>query len=160
LGGSTTTCLSRELTSPTVIDAWSLCCLLPVWPLISTLVRRAARRGGVGRDGPLTMPGRGIVSGQEPGVALSWSADRRPAWGCPYHCLPCQRGPHEGKGRPDDPEGLPLPLMSLALPSVTHALPWPLKGKAGHPTKGHRFTTSHITPHHSRTTSIEPRTHS
>jgi len=34
------------------MDAWSLCYLLPVWSLISTLVRRATRRGGVGRYDP------------------------------------------------------------------------------------------------------------
>ena len=49
------------LTSPTVTDVWSLCCLLPVWLLISTLVHRAAHRGGVGRYDPLTTPGHGII---------------------------------------------------------------------------------------------------
>ena len=43
------------------MDAWSLCCLLPVWSLISTLGRRAARRGGMERHDPLTTPGHGII---------------------------------------------------------------------------------------------------
>ena len=67
------TCHSRELTSPIVMDAWSLCCLLPVRPLVSMLVRRAACRGGVGHDDPLTMLGHGIVSGQVPGMGPSLS---------------------------------------------------------------------------------------
>ena len=42
-------------------DAWSLCCLLHVRSLISTLVLRAARGGGVGCYDPLTMVGHGII---------------------------------------------------------------------------------------------------
>jgi len=90
---------------------------------------------------------------------MASSADRRPAWSCPYHRLPCQRGPHRGKERPGDPEGLPLPLVFLFCPVVTRAFPWPIKEKAGRPIKGHRFTTSHITPHQVKITSIKPRTH-
>ena len=48
------TCHSRGLTSPTVTNAWLLCCLLPVRPLTSTLVRRVARRDGMRRHDPLT----------------------------------------------------------------------------------------------------------
>ena len=55
------TCHSRGLTSPIVTDAWSLCCLLPIGSPISTLGRRAACRGGMGRHDPLTMPGHGII---------------------------------------------------------------------------------------------------
>jgi len=40
--------------------------LLPVGPRISTLVRRAARQGGMGRDNLLIMPEHGIISGQTP----------------------------------------------------------------------------------------------
>ena len=69
---------------------------------------------------------------------MALSADRRPTWSCPCRHLPCQRGPHRGKERPDDPEGLPLPLVLLFSPIVTHAFPWPIKGKAGRPIKGHR----------------------
>ena len=52
------------------MDTWSLCCLLPVRPLISTLVRRAAHRGGVGRYDLLTTLGHGIIGSQAPGVEL------------------------------------------------------------------------------------------
>ena len=105
-----------KLTSSTVTDVQSLCCLLPVWPLISTLVRHAARRSRMGRDNSLTMPGHGIVSGQTPNAVLSGLADMRPAWSYPCHRLPCQWGPHRGKGRPDVLEGLPLPLVFLFSP--------------------------------------------
>ena len=108
---------------------WSLGCLLLVWPLTSTLVRRATRWGGVRRDDTLTMSGHGIVHRQAPSVELSLSP------------RPCQRGLHEGKERPNDPEGLPFPLVLLFSPVVTRAFPWPIKGKAGHPIKGHRTTS-------------------
>ena len=72
---------------------------------------------------------------------MASSVDRRPVWSCPCHHLPCQRGPHKGKERPGDPEGLPLPLVPLFSPVVTRAFPWPIKGKAGRPIKGHRTTS-------------------
>ena len=81
---------------------------------------------------------------------MASSADRRPAWSCPYHHLSCLRGPHKGKERPGDPEGLPLPLVLLFSPTVTRALPWPIKGKAGHPTKGHHIAQELIIPHEIR----------
>ena len=63
--------------------------MLPaLWPLISTLVHRIARRDGMGLDDPLTIPGHSVVSGQMPSVALLESVDRRLAWGSPYHHLP------------------------------------------------------------------------
>ena len=71
---------------------------------------------------------------------MASSVDRRPAWSCPCHHLPCQRGPHRGKERPDDPEGLSLPLVLLFSPIVTRAFLWPIKEKAGRPTKGHRIS--------------------
>ena len=154
------TCHSRELALPIMIDVWSLCCLLPVWPLISTLVRRAAHRGGVGHDDPLTIPRHGIISGQAPSVALSWSADMRSTWGHPCRYLPCQWGPHGEKGRPDNPKGLPLPLIFLFSPICNPCSPLAYKRESREPIKGHQFTTSCITLHHNRTTSIEPQTHS
>jgi len=63
----------QELTSSTVTDVWSLCCLLPIRLLISTLVRHAARQGRVRHHDPLTMSGHGIVGGQASGVELSLS---------------------------------------------------------------------------------------
>ena len=69
---------------------------------------------------------------------MASSADRRPAWSYPYHLMPCQRGLHKGEERPSDPEGFPLPLILLFSPVVTCAFPWPIKGKAGRPIKGHR----------------------
>ena len=82
------------------MDLRSLCCLLPVRPLISTLVHRAARRGGMGRDNPLTMPGYGIVSGQTPSAALSGLADMRLVWSYPCPRLPCQWARTEEKEDP------------------------------------------------------------
>jgi hypothetical protein len=145
----------RKLASPTITDVRSLSCLLPVWPLISTLVRCAARRGGMGCDNPLDnvrtwhhqrtdaqrSPVR--VSRHAPGVGLSLSP---PAMSV---------GPTQRKK--EDPasmkEFLCVSFFSL-LPSIILALSWPIKGKAGRPIKGID------SPHHSRTTSIEPRTHS
>ena len=69
--------------SPIVTNVRSLCCLLPIWPRISTLVRCVARRDGMGRDHLLIKPEHGIISGQMPSVALSGSADMHPAWGYP-----------------------------------------------------------------------------
>ena len=123
----------RKLASSTVTDVWSLCCLLPVWPLISTLVRRAAHRGGIGRDNSLTMPGHGIVNGQTPNAALSGSADMRPMWDCPCHHLPCQRVLHRGKGRPGVLEGLPLPLFFLFSPICNPCSPLAYKRESKTP---------------------------
>ena len=84
-------------------------------------------------------------------------ADRHPAW--PYHgqrtCA--QRGAipvtacHVNRARTEEKED-PTSLkdflclwFSSFLPSVIPALPWPIKGKAGNPTKGiDRFNTSRI----------------
>ena len=52
---------SRGVTSPTVMNAWSLCCLLHVGSLISMLGHRTARRGRIKRYDPLTTPGHGII---------------------------------------------------------------------------------------------------
>ena len=76
---------------------------------------------------------------------MALSADRHSAWSCPRHHLSCQRGLHRGKERPEDPKGLPLPLVLLFSPIVTRAFLWPIKEKAGRPTKGHRIS-HHITP--------------
>ena len=46
-------CHSRGLTSPIVMDAWSLCCPLPIRPLTSTLDRRTVRWDGAGCYDPL-----------------------------------------------------------------------------------------------------------
>ena len=123
----------RKLASSTVTDIRLLCCLLPVWPLISTLIRRVARRGGAGRDDPLTMPGYGIVSGQAPSMALSWLVDMRLAWGCPCHHLLCQWGPHGGKGRCGDPEGLSLPPIFLFSPIYNSCSPLAYKRESRAP---------------------------
>ena len=140
----------RKLVSSTAMGMRSLCRLLPIGSQIRTLVRRTERQSRMGRDHLLTKPEHGIISGQTPSVALSGLADMHPAWSYPWHRLPCQRGPHRGKGRPSVLEGLPLPLVSSLLPSIIPALPWPIKGKAEHPTKEIDST------HHNRTTSIEP----
>ena len=94
---------------PTVMDVRSLHRLLPVWLRISTLVRRIARRSGMGCDNLLTMLGHGIISEQTPNEALSGSANMQPVWSYPWNCLPCQWAPHRGKGRPDIFEGPLLP---------------------------------------------------
>ena len=130
----------RKLISPTVMNVQSLCCLLPIWLLINTLVRRAARRGGMGCDNSLTMPGHGIVRRETPSMALSGLVDRRPAWSYPCPRLPCQWGPHRGKGRPSVIEGFPLPLVFLFSPIYNPCSP--LAYKTGHPTNGIDFTTS------------------
>jgi hypothetical protein len=145
----------RKLASPTVTDVRSLSCLLPVWPLISTLVRCAARRGGMGCDNPLDN-------------VRTWhhQRTRRPAQPCQGQqtCARCGAVPvtacHVSGAHieeKEDPasmkEFLCVSFFSLLL-SIILALSWPIKGKAGRPTKGID------SPHHSRTTSIEPRTHS
>ena len=147
----------RKLASPTVTDMRSLRRLLPVWPRISTLVHRAARRGEMGLDNSLTMPGHGIVSEQTLSVALSGTADMRLTWGYPCHRLPCQWGPHGGKGRPGDPEGLPLPLIFLFSPIYNPCSPLAYKRESRAP---HYGASVYYITHHSRTISIEPRTHS
>ena len=136
----------KKLASPTVMEVQSLCCLLSIWSMISTLVCHAAHQGGMGCDNPLTMPGHRIISGHVLNVALSWSADMRPTWGCPCHRLPCQRGPHGGKEGPATLKDFLCLSFSFFLPSVTRALPWPIKGKAGHPSKG--ISSRHRTSHH------------
>ena len=151
------TCHSRELASPIVTDVRSLCCLLPVRPLISTLFRLATRQGRMGRDNPLTMPRHGIISGQTLNAALLGSTDMPPTWGCPYHRLPCQRGPHRGKGRPSVLEGLPLPLIFLFSPICNPCSPLAYKRESRAP---HYGASVYYITHHSRTISIEPRTHS
>ena len=124
----------RKLASPTVTDVRSLYRLLLVWPLISTLVRRAAHRGGMGRDNPVTMLGHGIVSGQTPSTALSGSVDMRPGWGYSCHRLPCQQGPHRGNGRPSTFEGPSLPLVFSLSPIYNPCSPMVYKreGRAPH----------------------------
>ena len=52
---------------------------------------------------PRRPPGRsGMLRPADNGRAWHRQADKRPAWGYPYHHLPCQRNPRKGKGRPGD----------------------------------------------------------
>ena len=78
--------------SSTVTNVRPIRHLLPVGSWFSTLVCRAARRGGMGRDHLLTKPEHGIISGEMPSMTLSGSADMHLAWSYPWHRLPCQRG--------------------------------------------------------------------
>ena len=72
---------------------------------------------------------------------MASSTDRHLVWSYPCHHLPCQWGLHKGKERPSDPKGFPLSLIFLFSTVVTHTFPWPIKGKAWHPIKGHRTTS-------------------
>ena len=56
--------------SSIVTDVQSLRRPLPVGLRINTPVRRAARRGGMGRDHLLTKPEHGIISGHAPSIEL------------------------------------------------------------------------------------------
>ena len=57
--------------SSTVTDVQSLRRPLSVGLRINTLVRRAAHRGGMGRDHLLIKSERGIINGQTPSMELS-----------------------------------------------------------------------------------------
>ena len=124
----------RKLASSTATDVRSLRCLLPIESRISTLVRRVARRGRMGRDHLLTKPEHGIIYGQTPSVALPGSADMHPAWSYPWHRLPCQRASLRGKGRPGIFEGPPLPLVFLLSPICNPCSPlvYKIEGRAPH----------------------------
>ena len=65
---------------------------------------------------PRRPPGRsGMLRPADNGRAWHRQVDKRPAWGYPYHHLPCQRNPRKGKGRPSDPEGLSISLSRSPL---------------------------------------------
>ena len=61
----------KRLTSSTVTDVRSLRRPFPVGSRINTMVRRAAHRGGIGRDHLLIKPEHGIISGQMHNMELS-----------------------------------------------------------------------------------------
>ena len=87
----------RKLMSSTVRDVGPLRRLLPIGSRLGTLVRRAARQSGMGRD-------------HLPSEARAWSfLDQRTCH--PWHRLPCQQGRLKGKGRPGTFEGPSLPLV-------------------------------------------------
>jgi len=135
-----------KLASSIVTDVWSLCCLLPVWSLISTLVCHTAHCGGMGHDNSLTMLGHGVISGHTLNAVLSGSADIRSAWSYPCHRLPCQWARIEEKEDPTSLKDFLCLWFSSFLPSVIPALPWPIKGKAENPTKG--IDSRHHASHH------------
>ena len=112
-----------KLASSIVTDVRSLHSLLLVGSWISTLVRCADRRSGMGRDHLLTKPEHGIISGQTPSAAQSGSVDMHPAWSYPWHRLPCQRGSLRGKGGPSIFEGPPWPLVFLLSPICNPCFP-------------------------------------
>ena len=119
------TCHSRELTSPTVTDAWSLCCLLPVQPLTIMLVRRVARRDGMGRHDPLTTPRCGINGEQAPGNGAV------PVTICSVGGTRIK----EKKGPVVLEAFISLALLSLSL-CVTCSSSSSIKGEAGCPRRG------------------------
>ena len=108
------TCHSRELTSPTVTDVWSLCCLLPIGPLTSTLVHCVTRRDGMGHHDPLITPGHGISDEHAFGVEPSLSPSAVSAVLEAF---------------------LSLALLPLSL-CVTYSSPSSIKGEAGCPRRG------------------------
>ena len=83
--------------SSTVTNMGLLCHLLPIGPRLGTVVRRAARRGGTGRDHLLNE------------VRVRPYQDQRTCY--PWHRLPCQRDRLKEKGRSGTFEGPSLPLV-------------------------------------------------
>ena len=117
--------------------------LFPVGPRISTLVRRAARRGGMGRDNLL-------ASSADRRLARPYQDQRT----CTQHeVIPgtiCRVSGTRSEEN-EDPTSL-NDLLGLwfffSLPSVIDASPWSIKGKVGHPTKEtDRLNTPRITSH-------------
>ena len=110
----------RKIMSSIVTNMGPLRRLLPIGSRLGTLVRRAARRGEMGRDHLLN-------------EARAWPyQDQRMYY--PWHHLPCQRGWLRGKGRPNTFKGLSWPLFFLLSPIYN---PWsPLiykrEGRAPH----------------------------
>ena len=110
----------RKLMSSTVTNMWPLRRLLPIGSRLGTLVRRAARRGGMGHDHLLN------------------EARARPYQGhrtCyPWHHLSCQHCRLNGKGRPSTFEGPSLPLVFLLSPIYSPYFPliYKREGRAPH----------------------------
>ena len=88
--------------SSTITNVGPLRRLLPVGSRLDTLVRRAVRRGGMGRDHLLNE------------ARARPYQDQRTCY--PWHRLPCQWDWLRGKGRPGIFEGLSWPLVLFLSP--------------------------------------------
>ena len=110
----------RKLMSSTVRDVGPLRRLLPIGSRLGTLVRRTARRSGMGHD-------------HLPNEAKAWPyQDQRKCH--PWHHLPCQQGRLKGEGRPGTFEGPSLPLV-FPLSAIYNPCPplvYKREGKAPH----------------------------
>ena len=116
-------------------DVQSLHRTLPVGLRINTLVRRAARRGGMGRDHLLIKSERGIINGQRPSMELSLAPSAVSAW------LAQRKRKTRHLQRTFFASG-----FFFLLPSIIPAPPWSIKGKAGHPTR--EIDSTHHASHH------------